>query len=118
MGISLNDREELIRILMMLVIVKILDSSFTVVSVTVKPVTRGHLIKCPYMTGVPSSQVHFNVKVHFASRWQGRAALRLSLLWFSWTFSVNGRQMLPTESPLNFLSLQPVKRALISCPAF
>ena len=29
---------------------------------TVKPVTRGHLKKCPYMTGVPSSQVHFNVK--------------------------------------------------------
>ena len=27
--------------------------------------TRGHLNKCPYMTSVPSSQVHFNVKVHF-----------------------------------------------------
>ena len=35
---------------------------------TVKPVTRGHLNKCPYMTGVPSSQVHFNVKVHFGSQ--------------------------------------------------
>ena len=33
---------------------------------TVKPVTRGHLNKCPYMTGVPSSQV--NVKVHFGSQ--------------------------------------------------
>ena len=32
---------------------------------TVKPVMRGHLKKCPYMTGVPSSQVHFNVKVYF-----------------------------------------------------
>ena len=32
---------------------------------TVKPVMRGHLNKCPYMTCVPSSQVHFNVKVHF-----------------------------------------------------
>ena len=29
---------------------------------------RGHLDKCPYMTGVPSSQVHFNVKVHFGSQ--------------------------------------------------
>ena len=28
---------------------------------TVKPVMRGHLNKCPYVTGVPSSQVHFNV---------------------------------------------------------
>ena len=35
---------------------------------TVKPVTRGHLKKCPYMTGVPSSQVHFNVKVYFGSQ--------------------------------------------------
>ena len=34
----------------------------------VKPVTRGHLKKCPYMTGVPSSQVHFNVKVYFGSQ--------------------------------------------------
>ena len=33
-----------------------------------KPVTRGHLKKCPYMTGVPSSQVHFNVKVYFGSQ--------------------------------------------------
>ena len=31
---------------------------------TVKRVTRGHLNKCLYMTGVPSLQVHFNVKVH------------------------------------------------------
>ena len=30
--------------------------------------TRGHPSKCPYMTGVPLSQVHFNVKVHFG--WQ------------------------------------------------
>ena len=36
--------------------------------ITVKPVTRGHLKKCPYMTGVPSSQVHFNVKVYFGSQ--------------------------------------------------
>ena len=35
---------------------------------TVKPVTRGHLKKCPYMTGVPSSQVRFNVKVYFGSQ--------------------------------------------------
>ena len=35
---------------------------------TVKPVTRGHLNKCSYMTGVPSSQVHFNVRVHFGSQ--------------------------------------------------
>ena len=35
---------------------------------TVKPVTRGHLKKCPYMTGVLSSQVHFNVKVYFGSQ--------------------------------------------------
>ena len=35
---------------------------------TVKPVLRGHLKKCPYMTGVPSSQVHFNVKVYFGSQ--------------------------------------------------
>ena len=35
---------------------------------TVKPVTRGRLKKCPYMTGVPSSQVHFNVKVYFGSQ--------------------------------------------------
>ena len=34
---------------------------------TVKPVMRGHLNKCPYMTGVPSSQVKFNVKLHFGS---------------------------------------------------
>ena len=33
-----------------------------------KPVTRRHLNKCPYMTGVPSSHVHFNVKVHFGSQ--------------------------------------------------
>ena len=32
------------------------------------PVTRGHLKKCPYMTVVPSSQVHFNVKVYFGSQ--------------------------------------------------
>ena len=37
-------------------------------SITVKPVMRGHLKKCPYMTGVPSSQVHFNVKVYFGSQ--------------------------------------------------
>ena len=30
--------------------------------------TRGHFNKCPYMTGVPSSQVHFNAKVHFGSQ--------------------------------------------------
>ena len=36
--------------------------------IIVKPVTRGQLNKCPYMTGVPSSQVHFNVKVHFGSQ--------------------------------------------------
>ena len=36
--------------------------------ITVKHVMRGHLKKCPYMTGVPSSQVHFNVKVHFGSQ--------------------------------------------------
>ena len=35
---------------------------------TVKPVMRGHLNKCPYMTGVPSSQVQFNVKLHFGSQ--------------------------------------------------
>ena len=35
---------------------------------TVKPVTSGHLKKCPYMTGVPSSQLHFNVKVYFGSQ--------------------------------------------------
>ena len=35
---------------------------------TVKPAMRGHLKKCPYMTGVPSSQVHFNVKVYFGSQ--------------------------------------------------
>ena len=35
---------------------------------TVKPVMRGHLNKCPYMTCVPSSQVHFNVKVDFGSQ--------------------------------------------------
>ena len=35
---------------------------------TVKHVTRRHLSKCPYMTGVPFSQVHFNVKVHFGSQ--------------------------------------------------
>ena len=36
---------------------------------TVKPVTRGHLKKCPYMTGQsPLSQVHFNVKVYFGSQ--------------------------------------------------
>ena len=34
----------------------------------VKPVMRGHPNKCPYMTGVPSSQVHFNVKVHLVHR--------------------------------------------------
>ena len=28
----------------------------------------GHLNKCPYMTCVPSSQVHFNVKVDFGSQ--------------------------------------------------
>ena len=33
-----------------------------------KSVMRGHLNKCPYMAGVPSSQVHFNVKVHFGSQ--------------------------------------------------
>ena len=38
------------------------------ISYTVKSVTRGHLKKCPYMTGVPSSQVHFNVKVYFGSQ--------------------------------------------------
>ena len=42
--------------------------SYYSLSNTVKPVTRGHLKKCPYMTGVPSSQVHFNVKVHFGSQ--------------------------------------------------
>ena len=36
--------------------------------ITVEPVTRGHLNKCSYMTGVPSSQVHFNVEVHFSSQ--------------------------------------------------
>ena len=29
---------------------------------TVKPVMRGHLNKCPYMTGAPSSQVHFKFR--------------------------------------------------------
>ena len=35
---------------------------------TVKPVMRRYLNKHPYMTGVPLSQVHFNVKVHFGSQ--------------------------------------------------
>ena len=30
---------------------------------TVKPVTRGHVNKFPYMTGVPSSQVHLNIGI-------------------------------------------------------
>ena len=38
------------------------------IHITVKPVTKGHLKKCPHMTGVPSSQVHFNVKVYFGSQ--------------------------------------------------
>ena len=38
------------------------------VNITVKPVTKGHLKKRPYMTGVLSSQVHFNVKVYFGSQ--------------------------------------------------
>ena len=33
-----------------------------------KTCDEGHLNKCPYMTGVPSSQVHFNVKEHFGSQ--------------------------------------------------
>ena len=44
------------------------ESYWMVLIGTVKPVTRGHLKKCPYMTGVPSSQVHFNVKVYFGSQ--------------------------------------------------
>ena len=49
-------------------IVSIVDGGHFNLVYTVKPVMRGHLKKCPYMTGVLSSQVHFNVKVYFGSQ--------------------------------------------------
>ena len=49
-------------------IIQVFDMLCPIHDTTVKPVTRGHLKKCPYMTGVPSSQVHFNVKVYFGSQ--------------------------------------------------